>query len=394
MIFKKINIEKYNLLDWVEIVKDQINNKISKTKWVFVILVAWWTASWKTSAVAKRLNDFFPDSQILSMDNYYRWPSFMKEHPDYNFDQPEVLNLELFFKHLKDLKKWNDVLIPDFDFRNDPKMDAIKIKSSKIIIVEGLFALTDKISKLWDYKIFVDLWSHSQILRRLFRDVERTWDKPKDILKYFLEVVSPMHKKYIEPTKKNANVILINDYIPELEAKNAKIKETKLRFKVTKKDLKWVLDEIIYKLWGSYVWKIEQTDFFFNPSNWNFKKTGEILKIWKIWFNRYFFTYFWPKSDKKLYEDRYSMKFFIDYNTLLAFKELYPNDIVEISKLRRTFFLSWVLICLDELENGDNYLMFKFDEKTWKSTILDVLEHLQIDARTWVKKSYIELITK
>ena len=88
------------------------------------------------------------------------------------------------------------------------------------------------------------------------------------------------------------------------------------------------------------------------------------------------------------------MKFFIDYNTLLAFKELYPNEIVEISKLRRTFFLSWVLICLDELENWDNYLMFKFDEKTWKSTILDVLEHLQIDARTGVKKSYIELITK
>lgn len=394
MIFKKINIEKYNLADWVEIVKEQINNKISKTKWVFVILVAWWTASWKTSAVAKKIKDFFPDSQILSMDNYYRWPSFMAEHKDYNFDQPEVLNLDLFFKHLKELKKWNDVMIPDFDFRNDPKMDAIKIKSSKVIIVEGLFALTDKISKLWDYKIFVDLWSHSQILRRLFRDVERTWDKPKDILKYFLEVVSPMHKKYIEPTKKNANVILINDYIPELEAQNAKTKETKLRFKVTRKDLKWVLDEIIYKLWGSYVWKIEQTDFFFNPSNWNFKKTGEILKIWKIWFNRYFFTYFWPKSDKKLYEDRYTMKFFIDYNTLLAFKELYPNEIVEISKLRRTFFLSWVLICLDELENWDNYLMFKFDEKTWKSTILEVLEHLQIDARTGVKKSYIELITK
>jgi len=72
----------------------------------------------------------------------------MKEHPDYNFDQPEVLNLDLFFKHLKDLKKGNDVMIPDFDFKNDPKMDAIKIKSSKIIIVEGLFALTDQISKL------------------------------------------------------------------------------------------------------------------------------------------------------------------------------------------------------------------------------------------------------
>jgi len=392
MIFKKTNIEKYTLESWVEIIREKIEKKLEKTKWVFVILVAWWTASWKTSAVAKKLNDFFPDSQILSMDNYYRGPSFMKEHSDYNFDQPEVLNLDLFFKHLKDLKKGNDVMIPDFDFKNDPKMDAIKIKSSKIIIVEWLFALTDQISKLWDFKIFVDLWAHSQILRRLFRDVERTWDKPKDILSYFLDVVSPMHKKYIEPTKKNADVILINDYIPELEAKNAKIKETKLRFKVLQKDVKWIIDEIIYKLWWSYVWKTEQTDYFLNPWNSNFKKTWEILKIRKIWFNRYFFTYFWPTSNKKVYQDRYTMKFFIDYNTLLHLKELFPSSIVEVSRLRRTFFISWVLVCLDEMENWDFYLVFKFDEKNWKQVILDILENLQIDAKSWTKKSYIELI--
>jgi len=392
MIFKKINIEKYTLESWVDIIREKIEKKIEKTKWVFVVLVAWWTASWKTSAVAKRLKDFFVDSQILSMDNYYRGPSFMKEHPDYNFDQPEVLNLDLFFKHLKDLKKGNDVMIPDFDFKNDPKMDSIKIKSSKVIIVEWLFALTDQISKLWDFKIFVDLWAHSQILRRLFRDVERTWDKPKDILSYFLDIVSPMHKKYIEPTKKNADVILINDYIPELEAKNAKLKETKLRFKVLQKDVKWVIDEIVYKLWWSYVWKTEQTDYFLNPWNSNFKKTWEILKIRKIWFNRYFFTYFWPSSNKKVYQDRYTMKFFIDYNTLSHLKELFPTSIVEVSRLRRTFFISWILLCLDEMENGDFYLVFKFDEKNWKQVILDILEHLQIDAKTGTKKSYIELI--
>jgi len=29
----------------------------------------------------------------------------MEANPKYNFDQPEVLNLDLFFKHLKELKK-------------------------------------------------------------------------------------------------------------------------------------------------------------------------------------------------------------------------------------------------------------------------------------------------
>ncbi len=393
MILKKKKLT-FTLDEWIDKVKDLVKEKLDKTQWVLVILVAWWTASWKTSAVAKKINDSFPDSQILSMDNYYRWPSFMKEHPDYNFDQPEVLNLELFFKHLKELKKWNDVKIPSFDFKNDPIMEATLIKSSKIIIVEWLFALDNKLSKLGDLKIFVELWEHSQILRRLFRDVERTWNKPNDILKYFLDVVWPMHKKYIVPTKENADIILLNDYIPELESKNAKTKETKLRYKATQKDIKEALDEVIYKLGWNYVWKIEQTDFFFFPTGANYKKTWEILKIRKVGFNRYYFTYFWPQDNKKSYEDRYTMRFFVDYNTLLNFKELYPTDIVEITKLRRTFFLKWVLICLDQLENWDTYIMFKFEEKNGRQIILDVLEHLEIDARTWLKKSYFELINK
>ena len=390
MIFKK-NTEKYLLEEWIIKVNNEIAQKLEKKSWTIIILVAWWTASWKTSAVAKKIKDSFKGSQILSMDNYYRWPTFMAEHKDYNFDQPEALNLDLFFKHLKELKKGNDVMIPSFDFKNDPVMDKISIKSSRIIIVEGLFALTDKISKLWDFKVFVELWTHSQILRRLFRDVERTWDSPSDILQYFLDVVSPMHKKYIEPTKKNANFILVNDYIPNLESKNAKVKETKLKFKLSSNHNKDVLSEIIHKLGWSYVWKTEQTDYFFNPKG-IYKKTGEVLKVRKIWFWRYFFTYYGPKDTIKSYEDRYTMKFFIDYTTLNTFKEIFPSSQTEISKIRRNFFIFWVLVCLDELENGDKYIVFKFEEKNKRTIILEILEHLWVDARTGIKKSYFELI--
>lgn len=391
MLSKKI-VSEYLLDEWIIEIQKEIKLRLEKKSWIIVVLIAWWTASWKTSAVATKIKETFADSQILSMDNYYRGPSFMKENPKYNFDQPEVLNLELFFKHLKDLKKGKDVMIPFFDFKNEPKLDFTLVKSSKIIIIEWLFALTNKIAKLWDIKIFVELWTHSQILRRLFRDVERTRNKPSDILKYFLWVISPMHKKYIEPTKKNAWFILLNDYIPNLESKNAKIKDTKLKFIVNQKDIKNVLSEIIYKLWWTYLWKTLQTDYFFSPNNWKYKKTWEIMKIRKIDFWRYFFTYFWPIDKEKSYEDRYTMQFFIDYDTLKAFKELYPENIIEISKLRRTFFVSWVLVCLDELETGETYLLFKFDEKNKRTIILDVLEHLDVDARKGIKKSYLELI--
>lgn len=391
MIFKK-NIHEYSLSDGIVEISKEIEIKSYKKSWPIVVLIAWWTASWKTSAVATKIKNAFSDSQILSMDNYYHWPTFMKDHPEYNFDQPEVLKLDLFFKHLKALKKWTDVMIPSFDFKNEPKEDAIKIKSSKIIIVEWLFALTDKISKLWDFKIFVELWTHSQILRRLFRDVERTGNKPSDILEYFVDIISPMHKKYIEPTKKNAHFILRNDYIPLLEAKNAKYKDSKLKFWVDQKNIKQVLSEIIYKLWWNYVWKTEQVDYFFSPNKWKYKKTGEILKIRKVDFGRYFFTYYWPVDKDKSYEDRYIMRFFVDYDVVQEFKKLFPENIKEISKLRRTFFISWVLVYLDILENWEQFLVFKFDEKNKRTIILEVLEHLKIDARKGIKKSYLELI--
>lgn len=391
MILKK-TIPEYLLEEWILEINKDIENRSKRKKWPIIVLIAWWTASWKTSAVALKIKKAFSDSQILSMDNYYRGPEFMKAHPEYNFDQPEVLKLGLFFSHLKALKKWNDVMIPSFDFKTEPKENAIKIKSSKIIIVEWLFALTDKIAKLWDIKVFVDLWTHSQILRRLFRDVDRTGNKPIDILDYFLDTISPMHKKYIEPTKNNANFILWNDYIPTLEAKNAKSKETKIKYRVNQNDIKKVLSEVIYKLWWNYIGKTEQIDYFFSPNGWKYKKTWEIMKLRKVDFWRYFFTYFWPVEKTKTYEERYTMSFFIDYDMVLDLKKLYPKNIVEISKLRRSFFISWVLVSLDELENWEKYVVFKFDEKNKRTVILNILEHLEVDARKWIKKPYLELI--
>jgi len=47
-----------------------------------------------------------------------------------------------------------------------------------------------------------------------------------------------MHKKYIEPTKQNADLILLNDYLPQLEAKNAKIKSERVKYKVSIPNLK------------------------------------------------------------------------------------------------------------------------------------------------------------
>ena len=383
-------VETFTLSEWIEKAIQDISEKMTSKK-VFIVLIAWWTASGKTSAVAQKLNDFFSDSQILSMDNYYKWKKFVEEN-NLNFDQPEALDLELFFRNLKDLKSGKTVKTPEYDFKNSkPIFDKLTIKPSKIIIVEWLFALNEKIIELWDYKIFVELWVHSQILRRLFRDVDRTWEKPRVILNYFLDVVWQMHKKYIEPTRKYADIVLLNDYTASIESKNAKLKEDRIKYKISIPNIKEKLWEIIYRLGWVYVWKMSQTDYFFDPA-WDYKETWELMIIRRIWFDRYFFMYFWPDDKKTKHDDRYTMKFFTDYYTLANFKDIYQKNYVEVSKLRRSFYIWWVLVCLDEIEWWDQYLTFKFDWKNKREIIVEILERLGIDPLSGIDKTYFQLL--
>jgi uridine kinase len=44
--------------------------------------------------------------------------------------------LELFYKHLSDLKQGKTIFAPEYDFQTDPIYDSIEIKSEEIIIVE------------------------------------------------------------------------------------------------------------------------------------------------------------------------------------------------------------------------------------------------------------------
>jgi uridine kinase len=85
---------------------------------------------------------------------------------------------------------------------------------------------------------------HGRILRRIFRDVTRTGDKPKEILKYFLETVEPMHEKFIEPTKKNAQLIISNEYNETTESKRAKNKEMRIKFNIAGISSKQVSDVV------------------------------------------------------------------------------------------------------------------------------------------------------
>lgn len=153
---------------------------------------------------------------IISCDNYYiSYPNNKKAPPDFNWDKPDVLDLDLLYKHLIMLQNSEKVEIPHYDFITSQRNGIDRIIDGsiiKIIIVEGLFVLFDEnLRNIFNLKLFTLLDSDICLARRLIRDVDDRQISLKDTLRQYQLQVKPGYVNYIEPTKKYADLIISTD---------------------------------------------------------------------------------------------------------------------------------------------------------------------------------------
>ncbi len=217
--------KNYSLYDGLFHVKKIIKKRLEFDPNIF-IFVTWWSASGKTSRVANNIQKFFKEESIvLSMDNYFKWKEYFQKH-NITFDEPEAIDIDLLVSHLELLKDGNIVYIPGYDFNKGVSIpESIKVEPKRIIIIEWLFTLDDRFEEVSDLNIFVETAVNGRLIRRVLRDVKRTKQKVNQIVDIFVEVVHPMHMKHIEPQKKNADVIILNEFIPYLEVKGLDIEK-------------------------------------------------------------------------------------------------------------------------------------------------------------------------
>ena len=85
--------------------------------------------------------------------------SFAEFAKNYDLDVPQALELELMSEHIKELLTGKSVFLPKYDMSGTAKRfdNHTLAHPSKIIISEGLFALTEKIKDAFDFKIYVDI---------------------------------------------------------------------------------------------------------------------------------------------------------------------------------------------------------------------------------------------
>ena len=177
-----------------------------------LIGIAGGTGSGK-STFADGLKSLFPNEiTIISYDNYYKPQDHlsMDERVKTNYDCPDALDTDLLVKHLRMLHKGESVEIPNYDFCIHTRCsDFSTVVPTPIIIVDGILTFHDeRLREMFDIKIFTDADADERILRRLRRDVRERGRDIDGVIAQYLGTVKPMHRIYVEPTKKYADIII------------------------------------------------------------------------------------------------------------------------------------------------------------------------------------------
>jgi uridine kinase len=182
----------------------------------YIIGITGGSGSGKTSFLHKLSESFSEeDICILSTDNYYR-PSIEQEADELgiaNYDLPGSLYRDELERDILQLLEGKNVEREEYTF-NNPHVKARQLlfKSAPVLILEGIFVFHyPEILELIDLKVYVYTNESTALSRRIRRDkVERNYPL-EDVLYRYENHVMPTFRKYIEPVRDMADVIINNN---------------------------------------------------------------------------------------------------------------------------------------------------------------------------------------
>ncbi len=174
-----------------------IADKIADNKNIKMILIAGPSSSGKTTFAQRlglqlKINGLKPVT--ISVDNYFveREQTPRDENGEYDFEDIEAIDLELFNKDLTALLKGETINCPEFDFSVGTKRykgKTMHLAEDEILVIEGIHCLNDKLTsqipKEQKYKVYIsDLTvlnmdrlnristTDTRLIRRIVRDYQ------------------------------------------------------------------------------------------------------------------------------------------------------------------------------------------------------------------------------
>ena len=179
---------------------------------VIVIGIAGGTGSGKTTLVRALTNRFGDNISLLSHDNYYKRHDEMtyEERCRLNYDHPDAFDTDMLLEHLRQLKQGKAIDCPTYDYTVHNRAEAVlHVEPKKVIVLEGILIFASReLCDEMDIRIFVDADADVRLCRRIRRDVKQRGRTIESVIDQYLTTVKPMHEQFVEPSKKNAQLIV------------------------------------------------------------------------------------------------------------------------------------------------------------------------------------------
>jgi uridine kinase len=198
----------------------------------FLIGVAGGTSSGKTT-IAERLAELTGEEHLslIKLDSYYvRLDGEpLERRAAFDYDHPDAFDWPLLNDHLAALSAGAAVPVPLYDYVNFDRLDEVRVvRPNRIVVVEGILVLWEPtLRDRFDLKIYVDAPADLRFIRRLQRDVAERGRTVESVIDQYLSTVRPAHERFIEPSKRHADVIIPEGGMnrPAIEVLLARVRE-------------------------------------------------------------------------------------------------------------------------------------------------------------------------
>ncbi|KAG6413760.1 hypothetical protein SASPL_126474 [Salvia splendens] len=150
-----------------------------KNEGMVLVGVAGPSGAGKTVFTEKILT-FMPSIAVINMDNYNDASRII----DGNFDDPRLTDYDTLLENIHGLKSGSSVQIPIYDFKSSSRVGyrTLEVPSSRIVIIEGIYALSEKLRPLLDLRVSVTGGVHFDLVKRVLRDIQRAGQEPEEII--------------------------------------------------------------------------------------------------------------------------------------------------------------------------------------------------------------------
>lgn len=165
-----------------------------------------------TTTIAREITAGVDSVTLVALDNYYEDRSElpMEEREDINYDHPDAFDWPLLREQLVTLCAGRAVEMPANDFSVHNRTDeTTTVEPGDVVVIEGILTLHDEVVRDHiDVKLYVETDADVRIIRRIRRDVIKRGRDLDGAVSQYLGTVKPMHEQFVEPTKKNADLIV------------------------------------------------------------------------------------------------------------------------------------------------------------------------------------------